>query len=651
MPFTVRAQEGDCLCTVAFSRGLADCTTLRTVAANAGFLAAPLARGDVITLPDPPLLHIQTLANLLGARAWIVQLPPLRFRASTVQFIRKTAAAAAAPNVINDIGVSRFVTRSVSENGADDWPDHTQRDYDANSAADPNTFAIAVHDPNPGGNTVSVVLEALKPLYDHTGARNGHRRYPAGPLRAERSCVVTAEKLAALRATDDFWSCDLRLVVDDTDKQMRPAQTLWIKDLFDERNPEDVQILDHDIYARYEYSECPRAAGEKCVLAEATIPMRRGESVGLELRILRAQADGSTADNGLVRQAVVRRRVARNCRRFYAQEELTFTVNRLETIDPPSDMLVVAEPNGELSAGARPAPNAAQVGEVVLQITLDRHDGTSTVYNIPAVAVANGNTPRQTADALVTAINNNCAGDVTAAATTNAVDGAEPRGCADVLLASAAGLARVTAISDVADQDSAQIVRLVHFNVGSMDDDQQTANEMRRAAPPMRRLLFKSAAIHATRINIWVVNEDRGGLTTTAMRALHGAGLATDASVRNCITMKSGAMDDQYDFMAVTLAHEIAHALADCDHVPAARDNMSILHPGQVIAQQFYDDKRISGPGSPNHPVDQVSNAGPAWQIAPDVGPSGASPLGVVRLNTTLHALIAANTSITKTAR
>jgi hypothetical protein len=201
-------------------------------------------------------------------------------------------------------------------------------------------------------------------------------------------------------------------------------------------------------------------------------------------------------------------------------------------------------------------------------------------------------------------------------------------------------------------QDDAQIVTRTSFDVDSVDDLDQTADEMRRAAPPMRRLLFKSSVIHANRINIWVVKEDRGGLTTSALAYLHGAGLSTGAAVRNCLTMKKGAMDDDdIDFMYITLPHEIAHALADCDHVPGDHNNMSLLHPGQTVKEKFFDDKRISGPGSLNHPVMRISNAGPAWTNAPAVGPSGASPLGVITINTTLHALIAANNSITKTPR
>lgn len=639
------AQAGDCLCILAQRWDLDNCAPLRAEGANAAFLDVPLAANDQVTVPAPSLLKA---LMVFAEKSWIIEeADPIGLQPATVQLVRKTGTAVSglAPNAVVNLAVSRFVTRSTDSQGAaDNWVTHQQRDYSAASSNDPNTFAVLVNDPNAAGNTVSVVLEALKPTYNHLGVRTGAERYPAGPLRTARMQAVVAEHLANLPA-NRFWSSDLRLVVDATDKGLRPNQTLLVRDTFDENGNEQIEILDHDVRVRYEYAACPRTAGDKCLLAEHVVPMRRGQSVAVEMRILRTVADGTNNDNGLVTQAGARGRVRRNCKRLYAQEELTFTMHSLATVDPPSDMLTVSESAGADAIGHR--PDSDVLGRVGMRIVVTLHNGNTANYDV-AVNQAANNTPMQTATALVNAINNAGNGVLTAAATQNAPEGAAGQGSVDIILTAVGGRAAVTQLTPANSQDEDQVVTSIAFDVNALDED-QPATKFRKGGDPMRRQLFKSFTTNPQRLSIFVVNEARGGLTTTSLHYLNGAGFPVDAAVRNCISMQAARMDDQYDFGYLTLPHEIGHALTDADHVPDTADVLSLMHAGQIMTGNHFDTKRISGPGIGNHAVERVSNVGPWAQHG--AGAPGAGPLGLQEATTTLHTLIAANGSLTFTAR
>lgn len=635
MSYVVQAQAGDCLCTIARRHGFSNCGTLRTQAANAGLLGRPLQVGDNVTIPQAwngwVYPGIATGRRWTVRWAWPVAVP----QAAQVRIVRKTAVAPAAAQVQANLGVSRFITRSASANGADDWSTAAQRDYHAGSNGDPNTFSVQVDDPNAAGNQVSVYLEALKPTYDVHRQVTGHVRFQ-GQQRASRRLVVTCEHLGAL-AAGRFWSCELRLVVDAADRAQRAGQTLLVSDLFDGAGAgEDIEILDQNVRAVYEYAACPEAVGDRCIVAWHELPLRRGRSVAVEAFVLRQTPDGSDQDNGLVTQAAVDGRIRRNCRRVYAQEELTFTLASLTTVDPPCDMLTIADPAGDLASGHRQADLVA--GRVGFRITIDPFDHGPAVQHVVAPILVQANdTPLQTAQALAAAIGN--IGHLNAVASGNAAECGQALGSADVVIHCDNGHASLDQLTQDADQDSAQKVAIARFNVLAVDDE-QAASEMRKGGPPMRRQLFKSFVTQPTRISVFVVREARGGLTTASLWQVQPR---VDALVRNCISMNAGNVDPDLDHIYLTLAHEMGHALTDADHVPMdpALEG-SLMNAGQQLNGQWYDNKRISGPGIGNHSYEIVSDQG-----AP-VG-HAVVPLAHLRLTavqTTMHTLIGQNGSL-----
>ncbi|MCB1037855.1 MAG: hypothetical protein KDD47_28735 [Acidobacteria bacterium] len=643
MTYTVAAQSGDCLCTIARREGFSNCGTLRSQGANAGLLHRPLAIGDLVSIPQAwNGYYFPGIA--MGRRhtfRWIWPVDPPQ--PVQVRIVRKAAAAPAAVVAAANLGISRFVPRSASAGGADDWVTHDHFDYSAPSNADPNTFSIEVVDPNATGNQVWVYLEALQPTYGMGGALTGHQRFTAGAQRRARTLWVAPRQLGPLAATDRFWSPELRLVVDNVDRALRPRQTLLVTDLFaDDGSGTDIQILDQNIRAVYEYADCPNDRGEKCILAWNEVPLRRGRSVSIEARILRATPDGTANDNGLVHQQDVRRRIARNCRRFWAQEEITFTLDTLETIDPPCDMLTISEPTGADASGHVAGGDAP--GQIAFTLTNHRFAADPVLHAVGPYNVPDGNTPAQTAGALRLLINE--LPNLTATVHQNAPENGQAQGSVDLVIACDNGHATITHLTGEDAQDSAQKAAVVVFNRNAVEDE-QSASQVRKGGPAMRRQLFKSVATGPQRISVFVVREARGGLTTSSLAQLAGAGQGVDAAVRNCLSMQYQAMSDDLAHMAVTLPHEIGHALTDADHVPAERDIQTLMHPGQLFGGDWYDNKRISGPGLPDHDYDIISNAGAP--VLGDMPP--AHHIRITRVQTTMHALIAQNDSLTFTPR
>ncbi|QSQ19130.1 hypothetical protein JY651_27690 [Pyxidicoccus parkwayensis] len=648
MSYVVQAQNGDTLCSVARRHGYSNCGTLRSQQANAGLLDRPLVLGDNVTIPQAWNGWVYP-SIAMGRRwtvrwAWPVAVPPQ----ATVRIVRKAAAAPTAVNVLANIGISRFVTRSVTANGANDWCDHNQHDFDAGSNGDPCTFSIEVNDASAAGPNVTVLLEALQPTYSPLRAVTGHQRFAAGAVRNARSLSVTTRHLGAL-PPGRFWSSELRLVTHRLDKQLRPQQTLLVTDLFaDDGTGTDIEILDQNIRATYEDANCPRAVGERCIKARHEIPLRRGQSVAIEGFVVRGVADGTNNDNGLVNRQDLINRVRVHCKRIYAQEELTFTINAVTTVDPPSDMLTVSEPDGANATGT----NAGGVvqGQVGFTLTYTPFHGLAVVHNLGPFAIPAHNTPMQTANTLVTALN--LLANIQAQASQNAPENGAAAGSVDIVITANNGTAAISNLTAANLQDQTQPVERVQFDVNAVDDE-QPASSLRKGGPPMRRQLFKSQATAPDRISIFVVREARGGLTTSSLHYLSARGLGVDAAVRNCLTMKYQNVDGELTERIPTLPHEIGHALTDADHVDFNVDNQSLMHPGQTITHQWYDTRRISGPGNAAHRYQLVGDNTHRLLVG-GIWPNGAPAVGhldLIEYNTTMHDLIAANGSLTFTAR
>jgi hypothetical protein len=651
MAYLVLAVAGDCLCTIARRHGYSNCGTVRSDPANVGLLDRPLAAGDSVSIPQ--LRDGWVYSKIATSRRWTVRVlqpiaPPQPIQ---LRFVRKAGAAPAVANAVPNLGISRFITRSSTVAGDDDWVDHQQYDHDAASSRDVNTFCVEVDDPNPGTATVSVRLEALCPAYDHLRALAGWTRFTAGAERNRRTLVVSLGRPVAMPA-GRYWSGDLRLVANDADHQARPHQTLLVTDLFDATGVgADIQILDQNVRATYEYAQCPRVSGARCMLAVTDLPLRRGREVPIEVFILRAAADGTNAanHNGLVSDQDVQRRIDRNCRRVWAQEELSFSIHAIRTVDPPNDMLTVADPNGADATG-HAGGNSLVAGQVDLRVTNTRFKGAPVVHQLGPVAIAANATPQQTAAAIVYALDQ--LPNIRAQAMPCAPQGHAAQGSVDIVIRCADGYVTLDQLTPTQQQDATQQVAIVHLDVTNVNDDNFPSHYC-AGGPPDRRLVFKAFVTDPTRLSIFVVQQQRGGLTTGALAYLHGGPLV-DAAVRNCLTMNATQVDGSLDDDYAILPHELGHALTDADHTgafagvtPTGQPRFiegSLMVANPTTTGNWYDNVRVTGQGSSAHDYELLADAayhlanGGAWSVAP-----AASPLGLLELQTTVHDRILAN--------
>lgn len=626
----VDADDGDCLCTVAHRYGFSNCSPLRALAQNRHLLDSILTDGDQVSVPEAGEGGLAAVIASGKRHVFSCCMPTVPPVPARVWFVRTPLGAPGDVDRIQNIGISRFAPPCTDMTGLDKFPDHTERGPNANAIGDPNAFNIEVIDDNTGARDVSVWIEAMMPVYTF-GTLTNHAQFPAGAVRNARSLRVTCSRMAADGSRRR--SCYLRLVVDDNDKGMRPEQTLLVTDMVESGQP-DVEILDQNIRVTYAYSGCPEQEGNKCVLARDQIELRRGRSVGIEARILRAVPDGTANDNGFVQRQHVYDRIMRNCRRIWAQEELTFTIHRRETVDQPCDMLTVGDPAGDDASGHQ--PRSAVQGQVGLTITIHPFvSGAPTNLVLGPLVINGGDSPTVTAGLIQQAIA--AAGHGLAAHVSScAPEGAAAQGSADIIISCTTGHASVSAISPDTQQDSAQLVQKIEFNINQVSDE-QPCSQSRKGGPPMRRQLFKAYPINPQRLNIFVVKESRGGLTTSALDYLPGH--RADADVGNCISMNADHMTEELDSYPLTLPHEIGHALVDADHTDWG-ENGSLMMPGQSMGGHNDDTKRVSGPGH-NETILRVSDAAAVWR-EPPVG-----PLGIAAVNTDLHQLIAGNGSLT----
>jgi hypothetical protein len=353
---------------------------------------------------------------------------------------------------------------------------------------------------------------------------------------------------------------------------------------------------------------------------------------------LRQTPDNTNNDNGLVLQQNLRDRIERNCRRVWAQEELTFTVDLLETVNPPCDMLTVGDPDGNDASGHR--EGSVLQGQVGMTITVQPlAGGMPAQVAIGPILITANDPPVTTAGNIQQAIA--LAGNgLNARVSACAPEGAALQGSADIIITCAGGHATVTAISPDDEQDSAQPVEVVRFNINAVSDE-QFPSQSRKGGEPMRRQLFKTYAVDPQRINVFVVREARGGLTTSALDYLpnHPA----DNDVMNCVSMDAPNVDGNLDQNPLTLPHEFGHALTDADHSEFLPTGCLMI-AGQLMTGNTDDTKRVSA--QPHTvTIDRVADVTYQPLVAFNNPPTG--PLGVKRVITDLHQLIAANGSLT----
>jgi hypothetical protein len=654
MTYTVQPQPGDCLCSIARREGFSNCGTLRSQPANRPVLDGVLGPSMWVTIPQARDTYFH--AAVATGRRWTVRwwYPEPVPQPTRVRLVRTVSTPPADTDVIPNIGISRYITRSTSFSGDDDWVDHTRRAFDLRSVQDPNTFNIDVDDPNNPGTDVEVYLEALKPLYGPARALVGHQRFPVGAKRDACSLVVAC---SSVNGTARHRSCYLRLVVDAHDKAQRPRQTLLVTDAVDIGEP-NVEILDQDIHVRYEYAGCPLPAGMRCLLAEHTIPLRRGRSVQVRPRILRAARTGvvgtmanGQGDDGVIPRQTALDRFHTHVRRIWAQEEIAFVLDPIETVDPPSDMLAFADPTGAASSGQNGGGLAGQLG-----FTIDLHThGAGTVSHVlgPVVIAAN-QTPLQTATQIQGAVAAlGIPGLVCPPPWENpAIDGHAGRS-ADLRFTYGPGFVELRNLTNALTQDSAQPVEIVAVDVNALELRALANNAY--AGSSMQRALYTGFITNPRGINVFVVQSMAGSMPPLA-HALNSqrylpARYRPRSEMENCILISYEAMDPDLTVKPATLAHEIGHVLIDnAGHSidDAAEGSLMNMATSQSFGTAFggvYDTKRIIAWPVRWEVIAQTAN--PAGSISQAA--NGA--LCVAEQRHSMHSLIVVNNRILFVAR
>jgi hypothetical protein len=608
MSWQIAARNGECLCLIAKRVGLGDCAPLRALHENAAVVDRAIQPDEIVTVPGNK--PGQRRGAPTGKRSQVVipRRSPIK-----VQFVRHPANAApsdADAIPAQRLRISRYPTNFTSydydENAAkfNQFADHLHRTFHARSDADPDAFSVEVVDANVGVQAAQLWLEPAPPANHAQWAG----RFPDS-IRTARGLLVD---LDPSNVAGRFRSCYLRLVVDEDDRAARPHQTVLVSDTVDDGDPA-LEILDQRVVARYEYAQCPLAAGSRCLLGMTIATQPRGHSVATNVWILRkhATANPDTEDSdGVISFDDARRRILKNTRRIWAQDGIAFGDPRIRMLDPPSDMLAIGDPDGD-----RASPKGAQLS---FAFTIEPYSWRSSLksgYYTKTMQIAGGSTPRQTAHQIAAEIR---AFNVDGLVTT--VHGNSPKvggvgHSADVMFSCPWGRLRFKELTLEQFQDPQQKVELVACNPQVLQIRSSIVDS--HIGGPEQRLVYRSVTTDPAALNIFVA-QSIGGATAQAICAnlylpLH---LQAQPALRNCIAVPAGCMDDRLDIKPATLAHEIGHVLMDHAEHPSDTDlacgllmtNVTSERTGVAETIGNYHTKRI-----PLVPTPWLYICGSAW--------------------------------------
>jgi hypothetical protein len=594
---TVTAQEGDTLCTLAIGAGFKDCLPLRALPANAPFLNGRLRPADVVTIPllNPSANPGPT--NQVHRFVRRLRVVGIRFvhGSPTLPFDRDPSLPEL--NISNYVTTEAGLSSAAKPHGSAAFPADAHFHQEAHVDAD--AFKIEVIESRPPGGGPAVVLEAIRPTYDVAGNLTGHTDYTGADLAARTLNSPTATMTARR-----FRTPYLRLVVDAVDKAALTAQTLLISDMVASGDPR-VEVLDHDVRATYLIHDCPAPAATRCrVVAE--LPVNRGRSAALSVKILRAVPSGvieNTAtgpgDNGIARIADVRNRILTHVRRHWAQAHLRFRTVTVQVVDPPSDILTVADATGANAVGVN-AANAGS-GQVGFTINVQRFGGAAnSVHVVPPITYPNpanlaANTPADTANLIIAAIN--ALPQLAATANANNPQAGDPAGSVNILIRdNLGGRITITNLTAAAQQDSTQLVSSASVGAnaaGAIVIQIRNAFTNFWVGHPEQHALCKQLDTSDQVIDIQVVDTMAGLLGFTL-----GEVQNQDATRRpltgmmNQIIIRGSAIDGTPNVPFV-LPHEIGHILTDNElHALVTTELMQGGFLGQ-LSSTVQDSKRI----------------------------------------------------------
>jgi hypothetical protein len=583
MARTIVAKKGDTLCGIAIREGFFNCDPLLAEDANEAYRTRALRSGDRVTIPDRRPRDEEKEAEKTH-----------RFRLKrtpepSIRFVHGSKDEDAGDATLDHVDVSNYPTNKAGRH--EDKPFTADFGFDADADADPDTFKVELVTPD-GGASITVQLEALKPVYGDDGKVVRHEPFDGAARR--KQIELRPVKGDAKR----FRSRYLRLVTDEVDEVAVPEQTLLTSTIADGRGGEAdrVEILDQRVRASYTLPGC-KAKLPCTVIAEVEVGHDRMR-IRMALHVFRATPGGPWVD-GLTEQ-MVRQRVLKWVRRVYAQANLSPKLDpMIEVLDPPwPNMISIGQTDGARTAGAAGEP-------ALLSFTL----GSRAVDPVHAprvvVPLAPGMTPVEVGAAIVAALPEGYVGTAYENPRKKFRRDAHgflehPKGgigepSCDVLITRTDGA--TTVIRSEATSDLA-LKAPGNFVVARVDlarvDDSDDLNEGH--TPDMRRIL-RSGTTSDDRIDVFVIDRFAGtahGWSLTDGRSLP-ADMRLAPPLRRCIIVacnsEQGKLMDASDNKPFTLAHEVGHVLSDRGHTDPPTE---LMHNGGSKAHDSVGDaKRI----------------------------------------------------------
>ena len=606
--YDVQAIAGDSLCSIAVREGFTHCGEL--LADNPNLAQRTVRQGDTIHIPQAKDRYFSgTVAT--GWR-WTYRwtgrtaLPPV----PTVRFVRSHVTRR---HTWNDqpqrLGISNYVAGFTNRAANAAMRDRTFRGHDGATAGDPHTYQVMVHAPGFTDDDLTVTLFPRRPTYENEQPTNRIVDFSDDEHQRRRlELTVSRER------NDYFRSCYFRLVTDEVDQRAMPGQALLVTDL---RSDENLEILDQKVHAVLPMAPCQRPWHLRCG-GHREVPLERARTVRLSIHVLRAQRLGLTevwangaGDDGYVGLQGVEDRVRIFCRRVWAQAGVVPNLIRLETVDPPSDMLTVGDvPQADfahdedaatrrMGLDALGRPGLTGRSEVRLRLTHHRWIYADASYDVGPVAVTADATPAETAERLRRAIDRANVPDLAVEVSRNP-DLAEFPGryTVDVLLRPEDGWIRITGLTPVDQQDRDQKVLAVRCDVDPFPF-RGSADHAHIGSPEQRNLIKSLGSRDPAVLDVFVLNQiPLNGHTIPATNRL-AARLCPHDWMKNTLLLRAqaaGAVPEDITTtdLPYTLPHEIGHALMN----NSGHDQNtigSLLWPAATpLIRNVEDSKRVS---------------------------------------------------------
>jgi len=558
MPRTVTATDVDTLCGIAIRSGFLNCDLLRAEDANKDFLTRRLKAGDKVTVPD--LRDNPKDSPATKNHKFKIKRRP----EPQIRFVHGTPDKPFDQDpTLTVLNISNYRTNKAGPAAAAAFSNAFG--FNADAHADPDTFKVEVVSPD-GGGSITVKVEALKPVYAADGSVSKHELFTGADYNARK---LDAESKPVTGSTKRFRSRYLRLVSDDQDQAAAATQTLLVTDTADgnDGDADKVEILDQKVRASYTLPKCNAAAPNKCtVVAELDV----GESerrIRVAVHCYRATVGGA-AVAGLTEQ-MLRRRLRKWFRRAYAPANMSVKMvgPKIEFIDPPApNMITISQDTGVSAAGVDAAGHPSTLTFRLAGPPVPVIDPLVRLFD-PTVTVnlAANMTPAQVGAAIVAALPGGYSGQAfTNARAFNAADAS-----CDVLITRDNG--KRVLIRGEATTDTRLPIAVARVNLAAVD-----ANDANGAIIPstidMRRVL-RGAAGADDRLDFYFIDTFlNNGLRGRAY--VPGTDLAAafqpPQQLRWAVVMAansgSGPVLDGSDNLPFTFPHEAGHVLNDAFH-------------------------------------------------------------------------------------